>query len=109
MHKLESEKSMMLILTTEGDHNKANKLAYVLLKNKLVACVSFNEIKSLFWWDGEITHSEEVQLFIKTKKTNYESTLEFIRRHHSYENPEIIYFHSSTNESYSKWIEDVVN
>jgi len=92
-----------LIITTEVDKKNASKLANLLLRDKLIPCVSFKDIESYFWWEGNINQSEEVQLMIKCKKENINNVCNKIAEWHSYEIPEIIYFPVSANKNYYDW------
>ena len=60
-----------LIITTEVDKKNASKLANLLLREKLIPCVTFKNIESHFWWEGNINKSKEVQLMIKCKEGKY--------------------------------------
>ena len=93
-----------LIITNEVDIKNASKIADLLLKEKLIPCVSFKNIESHFWWKGEINHSKEVQLIIKCKEENIKKVCERISENHSYELPEIIYFPVSANKDYHNWV-----
>ena len=93
-----------LIITTEGDKETASKLANLLLNEKLIPCVTFKNIESYFWWEGNIKKSKEVQLIIKCKKENINKVCNKISEYHSYEVPEIIYFLVSANKSYYDWV-----
>tara|TARA_Y100001968_G_C19222416_1_gene650386 strand:- start:88 stop:411 length:324 start_codon:yes stop_codon:yes gene_type:complete len=95
---------MYLILTTEVDKKKAHNLADLLLREKLIPCVTFKNVESFFWWGGEITQSKEVQLVIKCKEENLNKVCEKISGCHSYEVPEIIFFPVSANENYHHWV-----
>ena len=46
-----------LVITTECDKKNASKLANQLLKEKLIPCVTFKNIESHFWWEGNINLS----------------------------------------------------
>ena len=95
---------MYIVLTTEADKKNALKLAKLLLKDKLIPCVSFNNIESHFWWKGSMNQSKEVQLIIKCKKENIKNVCDKISLWHSYEIPEIIYFYVSANKDYHHWV-----
>ncbi len=95
------------VLTTESDQKKAYKLADLLLKEKLVPCVTFKNIESHFWWKGILNRSKEVQLIIKCKKKNINLVCNKISEWHSYEVPEIIYFRVSTNKNYYHWVNSI--
>ena len=96
-----------LVLTTEKDKKNASKLANILLKEKLIPCVTFKNIESHFWWEGNINQSKEVQLMIKCKKENLNKVCNKINECHSYEIPEIIYFTVSANKSFQEWVSSI--
>tara|TARA_Y100001968_G_scaffold243011_1_gene226754 strand:+ start:1725 stop:2081 length:357 start_codon:yes stop_codon:yes gene_type:complete len=109
MTNLSIKKEIIIVLTTEADSEKASRLANILLSNRVAACISFNQIKSRFWWEGKLEQSNEVQLIIKTNKVNLKIILNKIRQNHSYQNPELIFWIASTSNSYGKWINEVIN
>ena len=92
------------VITNEVDKKNASKIADLLLREKLIPCVSFKNIESHFWWKGEINKSKEVQLIIKCKADNINKVCEKIYECHSYELPEIIYFHVSAYKDYQSWV-----
>ena len=96
-----------LIFTTEVDKRNASKLANLLLREKLIPCVTFKNIESYFWWKGNINQSQEVQLMIKCKKENIDNVCNRIAEWHSYEIPEIIYFCVSANKNYHHWVNSI--
>ena len=96
-----------LIITTEVDKENASKLANLLLREKLIPCVTFKNIESYFWWEGNINKSKEVQLMIKCKKENLDNVCNKIAEWHSYQVPEIIYFCVSVNNNYHKWVNSI--
>ena len=96
-----------VVITTEKDKKTARKLANVLLKEKLIACVTFKNIESFFWWEGDINQSKEVQLMIKCKEENINKVCNKIAQWHSYEVPEIIYFRVSANKNYHYWVNSI--
>ena len=96
-----------LIITTEVDKKNASRLADLLLREKLIPCVTFKNVESHFWWKGEINQSKEVQLMIKCKEENVNKVCNKISEWHSYELPEIIYFRVSANKSYHQWVNSI--
>ena len=99
-----SNQLIYFIITNEVDKKNAHKIANLLLREKLIPCVTFENIESHFWWEGEIKQSKEVQLIIKCKKENINKVCKKISKYHSYEVPEIIYFPVSANKSYHHWV-----
>ena len=96
-----------LIITTEANKKNAFELANLLLKEKLIPCVTFKNIESYFWWEGNINQSKEVQLMIKCKKENVNKVCNKISKLHSYELPEIIYFRVSADKNYHHWVNSI--
>ena len=96
-----------LVLTNELDKKNASKLGNLLLREKLIPCVTFKNIESFFWWEGNINQSEEVQLMIKCKKENVNNVCKKISEWHSYAIPEIIYFRVSANKNYHHWVNSI--
>ena len=103
----DSNHEIYIVITTEADKNNASKLADLLLRDKIVPCVSFKNIESYFWWEGNINESKEVQLMIKCKKENIHNVCNKISEWHSYEIPEIIYFRVSANIKYYHWVNSI--
>ena len=104
MSYLEVDNSLYLILTTEIDQENAYKIAKLLLEEKLIPCVTFKNVESYFWWEGEINQSKEVQLLIKCKEENINKVCKKVSEYHSYEVPEIIYFPVSADKNYHHWV-----
>ena len=100
----EFNKLIYFIITNEVDKKNAYKIANLLLGEKLIPCVTFKNIESFFWWEGEIHQSKEVQLLFKCKKENINKVCERISECHSYVVPEIIYFPVSANKDYHHWV-----
>ena len=103
----EFNQEIYLIITTEVDKKNASKLGNLLLKKRLIPCVTFKDIESHFWWQGNVNQSKEVQLLIKCKKDNVKDVCNKIAEWHSYEVPEIIYFPVSANEKYHHWVNSI--
>tara|TARA_Y100001968_G_scaffold261131_1_gene248921 strand:- start:394 stop:717 length:324 start_codon:yes stop_codon:yes gene_type:complete len=104
MSYFDVDNSLYLILTTEVDQKSAYKIANLLLEKKLIPCVTFKNVESHFWWEGEINQSKEVQLLIKCKEENLNEVCKKISECHSYEVPEIIYFPVSADKIYYRWV-----
>ena len=100
----DSNQEIYLVITNEVDKRNATKLADLLLREKLIPCVTFKNIESCFWWEGNINKSKEVQLMIKCNKENVNNVCNKIAEWHSYEIPEIIYFRVSANKNYHRWV-----
>ena len=107
MDNHETSAKIIIVITTETNLAKAKVLARELLEQKLVACVSFNEIYSCFWWDEKIESNNEVQLLLKTNKKKIKRLIEVIGDIHSYDVPELIYWEASASSPYKLWMDSI--
>lgn len=80
----------IVVITTAADRDEAGRIAEALLGQSLAACVQFDDIESLYVWNGEVAREPEVRVMIKTRKDLYAEVEAAIRAAHSYETPEII-------------------
>tara|TARA_Y100001968_G_scaffold202114_1_gene185602 strand:- start:611 stop:934 length:324 start_codon:yes stop_codon:yes gene_type:complete len=107
MTEIKSFQDICIVFTTESNQENAKLISNLLLKERLIACVTFKEIESHFWWNGQINQSKEVQLMIKCTKDNIDNVCKKISEHHTYDVPEIIYFNVSTSQKYFNWLSSV--
>lgn len=80
----------IMIMTTTDKEEEAKSLSCLLVENKLAACVQVSNIKSYYVWQGKFENTNELILYIKTKKSNYNAVQDLIVKNHSYDTPEII-------------------
>jgi periplasmic divalent cation tolerance protein len=76
---------------TAANKTEAEKIAYGLLNERLIACANIiGPVHSLFWWQGKIESAEEHIILMKTRKNLFQKLSEKVKTLHSYEVPEII-------------------
>lgn len=87
---------------------KAEELAEFIIQNKLGACVNLvQEVKSTYWWKGNIERDKESLLIVKTSAKKFDELLRGVKSIHPYTVPEIIALPLlAGNEDYLKWIDD---
>ena len=97
---------VIVTLCTCPDKMSAQKIAHVLVENKLAACVNILPgILSIYTWKSQIESAEEHLLIIKSSAEHYQSIETAIRSHHPYEIPEIIAFPITQGlPEYLNWI-----
>jgi periplasmic divalent cation tolerance protein len=95
-----------LFLTTAPTREEANSIATELVSRHLAACVNIlGPLASVYQWQGEVEHSEEFLLLIKSTESNSSGIQDAIRELHSYKIPELIAFTVESGlESYLNWI-----
>ncbi len=80
-----------VVLTTAGTEEEAQRLAGGgRVAGRLAACVQVLPVTSTYIWQGELHRDPEWLLLIKTTTARYGDVEAFIRKHHSYEVPEIV-------------------
>jgi periplasmic divalent cation tolerance protein len=99
-----------IVFVSAPSEKEAKKITQALLKAKLVACVNIIKgIKSFFWWQGNVTQAREVMLVIKTRKALFAKVERIVRKHHSYEVPEIISFSlEDIAVDYRRWLDESI-
>lgn len=76
--------SVELVLTC-GSWQEAQKIADVLLEQKLVACVEFMDVQSKYWWHNRLEEAKEVKLVMQSVAGNFDKVEREVKRLHSYD------------------------
>ncbi|HSA91342.1 MAG TPA: divalent-cation tolerance protein CutA [Burkholderiales bacterium] len=85
------ESTKLLVLTNLPDRAAAEKLADLLIAERLAACVNIlAPCRSVYRWKGAVQHDEEHPMLIKTTQARYAALEQALRAGHPYELPEII-------------------
>jgi periplasmic divalent cation tolerance protein len=79
-----------VITTTVSQREDAERLAEILLSEKLAACVQIFPIGSRYVWKGEKVLEPELMLMIKTRTSLFDSVMARIAAEHPYETPELV-------------------
>jgi len=96
----------IVILITAKNTTQANTIANKLVKEELIACANMVKgVKSIFKWKGKVEKCDEVLLILKSKKNLLSKIIKTVKKHHSYDVPEIIALPIvDGNKDYLKWI-----
>lgn len=98
-------KKTSVVLTTTNTKQEAESLTKGLLDLKLAACVQIEEINSYYVYDGKFCSELEYRLVIKAATKNYPDIESWIKKHHTYQLPQIIRLDISDGlEEYIKWV-----
>ncbi len=80
-----------IVLCTTNSRENAEKIADILVSNRLAACVNIiDSVASLYRWQGKVVKDTEFLLLIKSKSELFEELKAKILENHSYEVPEVI-------------------
>ena len=92
------------MITTESSKTNALRLARLLVKNKLAACVSIKEIFSIYEWDNDIEENKEFEITIKSKPELKKTLMDCLQKMTSYDIPQIIYKKFNSEKKYINWV-----
>ncbi len=82
---------LIVVYVTAGSAEEAEKLARVLVEEKLAACVNrVKAVESVYRWQGNVEKSDEELLIIKSRKDLFGALEKRVRELHSYSVPEVI-------------------
>jgi len=99
----------ILVYTTTGSLEEAEKIAKHLVESKLVACVNYFPVKSIYQWKGKTCCEEEHVLLCKTVERRFNKVKEAIKKLHKYEVPAVFSIKIKECErKYLQWIQDSV-
>jgi periplasmic divalent cation tolerance protein len=86
---------------------QAKIIQHALIKEKLAACVKIGpETKSMYRWKGKIERSDEIIMFIESRKANRNKIIKRIKHLHSYEIPAIVVLDVECgSKEFLRWVE----
>ena len=97
-------KQVLLLITTEKNKKVAKKIAKLLIKKKLAACVSLKDINSIYEWQGNIDDINEVEIVIKSQPKMKNALISFLQKMLSYDVPQIICKKFDSEKKYKNWV-----
>jgi periplasmic divalent cation tolerance protein len=81
----------LLVFTTCGSPEDADRLGKLLVEQRLAACVNaVGGVSSTYRWQGQVLKDRETLLVIKTTESRYAALEQAIRAHSTYELPEVV-------------------
>ena len=97
----------IVVLSTCGSAEEAERIARRLLEDRLAACVNvIPQIRSYYRWQGKIEDATEHLLLIKTSREAFEPLRAVLESSHSYELPEVLALPViAGSANYLAWIE----
>ena len=96
------------MITTESSNGNALRMAKLLIKNKLAACVSIKEIFSIYEWDDDIEETKEFEITIKSKQEFKNRLIDFVNKNSTYDVPQIIYKKYQAEMKYYEWLNKTI-
>ncbi|WP_225721438.1 divalent-cation tolerance protein CutA [Candidatus Vallotiella sp. (ex Adelges kitamiensis)] len=97
--------TLILMFTTLPDAHSAETLSRAALDARLAACASqLSPSHSIYHWQGELKHTNEVPLLFKTTVERAFELEKFIVENHPYQTPEILSWSATSSPAYSFWV-----
>ena len=99
---------ILVLITTESSKANALRMAKLLIKEKLAACVSIKQIFSVYEWDDDIQETKEYEITIKSKLEFKDYLIDFINKNSTYDVPQIIYKKYDVEMKYYDWLNKTI-
>ena len=99
---------VLVMITTESSEVNALRVAKLLIKNKLAACVSIKQILSIYEWEYDIEETKEFEITIKSKPELKENLIDYLHEISTYDVPQIIYKKYNSEMKYYDWIKKII-
>ena len=89
---------------TCGSTEEAAAIGERLVEGGLAACVLSLPVASVYEWDHQVQHDDEVLLLVKTRGERFAEVAELVTAMHSYELPAITMVPMSGTAGYLDWV-----
>ena len=99
---------ILVIIATESSKTNAVRMAKLLIKEKLAACVSIKQIFSVYEWDDDIQETKEFEITIKSKLEFKDCLIDFLNKNSTYDIPQIIYKTFNSDVKYFDWLNQTI-
>lgn len=97
---------ILLVLTTIAADEDAERLASLLVEERLAACVNlYPPMASTYRWKGQVERDSERQVVIKTTRERLSALEARLKELHTYELPEFIVVSvEGGSQAYLDWV-----
>jgi len=99
---------ILVIIATESSKTNAVRMAKLLIKEKIAACVSIKQIFSVYEWDDDIQETKEFEITIKSKPELKDDLIDFLHKISTYDVPQIIYKKYNAEIKYYDWLNKTI-
>ena len=79
--------ALVLLYMIASSQEEVERLGELLLQKRLVACANLlqGEMNSIFYWPGNLDHSKEQLVLLKTKQDHFSVIQKLLSEMHSYD------------------------
>jgi periplasmic divalent cation tolerance protein len=102
-----SSPAAVVVLTTTANPDEADRLARILVEERLVACVTLvPSVRSIYRWQGAVETAAETLLLLKTSSELVLALQTRLSALHSYETPEFLVLNVDLGSAgYLDWLQ----
>jgi periplasmic divalent cation tolerance protein len=93
-----------LVRTTFGDTSRAEQVARSVIGERLAACATLDQVRSIYRWHGEIEQADEVAVLFKTSIEHAPALRARVAELHDYHVPVIEHWAAETDASAADWV-----
>lgn len=98
---------LVIVYTTLPDRGTADRVARVLVEERLAACANAYPVESVYRWQGRLEQASEWALALKTRQALYAAVERRIRELHPYEVPAVVAYDITAGlPDYLAWIRE---
>lgn len=85
------ETEFVQVTSTVDREDIASLLVKRVVRERLAACGRVSgPVASVYWWKGGLHREEEYLMVFKTTSSAAQKLVEYLKKNHTYENPEIV-------------------
>ncbi|OGG09956.1 hypothetical protein A3J20_02875 [Candidatus Gottesmanbacteria bacterium RIFCSPLOWO2_02_FULL_42_29] len=96
---------MFMIYVPCANRQEAEKIAGNLVEGKLAVCVNIlDKVTSVYRWQGKVEKQAEAVMIVKTVRKKLVQAVAAIKKQHSYEFPDIIYWEGKSSREIDEWM-----
>jgi periplasmic divalent cation tolerance protein len=99
---------MILVYITLNNLEEGQRLAHLLIDQKLTNCVNFIPITCTYTWEGEVTTEPEVVALVKAKEEHFDEIAAVVKELVSYTNFVGQIEVKKVNDEFNSWLNQVV-
>lgn len=97
--------SIAIVATTVASAADADRLAALMVAQRLAACVQVGQVVSHYRWRDALHREAEWRLECKTAVGRADALLAALAQHHPYELPECLAWTVRVSRPYADWVE----
>ncbi|XP_068191080.1 protein CutA homolog isoform X1 [Antennarius striatus] len=99
-----------ILLLNSPTEQAAKDIGRAIMEKRLAASINIlSRTSTMYYWKGEIQDASEILMLVKTKTSQIQRVIDYVRSFHPYANPEVLSFPVEEGSlSYMKWMDEAV-